>query len=263
MQQDDYRKAADYIYGELRMKTLPVGVKFLTDPARMPEKTRRPSVTFGKKVTICQGVTMARNYGWTVGLTREDLICVPAMIVFGFSDSQDPPASLVELFCRIDFSRTDELARLEVESMNRFDNGEISAIVMAPLGKGLFDPDTILFFGNPAQMMRFAQGWSYVSGERVRGLYGGKVECDEYLIAPFREGKPRMAIPGNGDRIFSMTQDDEMVFALPGGRLADLVQGLESAGRAVGARYPVTPYQNFQPEFPKAHKEMGKQVGVM
>ncbi len=88
MQQDDYRKAADYIYGELRMKTLPVGVKFLTDPARMPEKTRRPSVTFGKKVTICQGVTMARNYGWTVGLTREDLICVPAMIVFGFSDSQ-------------------------------------------------------------------------------------------------------------------------------------------------------------------------------
>ncbi len=112
-------------------------------------------------------------------------------------------------------------------------------------------------------MMLVRSGWSYVSGERVRGFYGGKVECDEYLIAPFREGKPRMAIPGNGDRIFSMTQDDEMVLHSSAGAWPTWCRVSNPPAGAVGVRYPVTPYQNFQPEFPKAHKEMGKQVGVM
>ena len=59
-----------------------------------------------------------------------------------------------------------------------------------------------------------------------------------------------------------MTQDDEMAFALPGSGLADLVEGLKTAGRAIGARYPVTFYQNFQPEFPKYYKELGSELGI-
>ncbi len=31
---------------------------------------------------------MVRIYGWTIGLTKEDLICVPAMIAFGFSGAE-------------------------------------------------------------------------------------------------------------------------------------------------------------------------------
>jgi hypothetical protein len=65
-----------------------------------------------------------------------------------------------------------------------------------------------------------------------------------------------------GDRIFSMTQDEEMVFALPGNRVGDLVQGLKEAGKKIGARYPVTFYQNFQPEFPKPYKVMGEELGI-
>ena len=45
---------------------------------------------------------MARVYGWTVGLTREDLICVPAMIVFGLSNASDPDETLGKLFCEVD-----------------------------------------------------------------------------------------------------------------------------------------------------------------
>jgi len=50
-----------------------------------------------------------------------------------------------------------------------------------------------------------------------------------------------------------MTQDDEMVLSVPGSILTELVRGLEESGKKIGARYPVTFYQNFQPEFPKAH----------
>ncbi|MHC1729027.1 MAG: DUF169 domain-containing protein [Syntrophobacteraceae bacterium] len=248
---------------DLRLKTFPVAAKFFKNKADLPANARRPSVALGKRVAICQGVTMARNYGWTVGLTKEDVICVPASIVFGFSESTDPPASLAGLFCEISFSSTENLAHKETSSMSRFEKGEIEAIVLAPLEKASFEPDTVLVYGNPAQIMRLTQAWSYWTGERVTGHFGGKVECDEYLIAPFKTQTPRVVNPGNGERIFAGTQDDELAFAVPGKFFRELAEALKKAGKAMGARYPVTVYQNYQPEFPKAHKELGRKLGIL
>ena len=257
------REASELVRNDLRMKTLPLGVKFLKNKADLPEKTRRPSVDLGKRVAICQGVTMARNYGWTVGLAKEDVNCVPASIVFGFSQSADPPVSLAGLFCDINFSRNEDFAIRETSSMSRFENGEIDTILLAPIERASFEPDTIVIYGNPAQVMRLTQAWSYMTGERVSGHFGGKVECDELLIAPFKTQSPRVVIPGNGERIFAATQDDEMAFAFPGNCLAELTGALKAVGKAIGVRYPVTPYQNFQPDFPKAHKELGKALGIL
>jgi uncharacterized protein (DUF169 family) len=263
MAQVNYQESAEFIQNSLRLKTFPVAVKFLKDKSSFPEKTRRPSIVLGKRVTICQGVTMARTYGWTVGLTKEDLICVPAMIAFGLSGAADPTETLGKLFCEVDFSQTEENGRKEVSEMVRLENEDYEAIVLAPLQKGLFDPDTVAIFGNPAQVMRMVQGLVFEEGRRVPGNFGGKVECSEYLIAPYHTQAPRVAIPGMGDRIFSMTQDDEMVFAIPGMLLENLVSGLKNAGKKIGARYPVTFYQNFQPEFPKPYKVLGETLGIL
>jgi uncharacterized protein (DUF169 family) len=263
MEKMNLKEAAVFIREDLRLKTFPVAVQFLQDESEFPTKARRPSATMGKRIAICQGVTMARNYGWTIGLAREDIICVPAAIAFGFSDATDPSLSLVDLFREVGFSGNDDLARKEISSMSRFENGEIKGIVLAPMEKISFEPDIIIIYGNPAQMMRLAQAWSYVTGKRLAGEFGGKVECDEYLIAPFKMQCPRMVIPGNGERVFAATQDDEMVLALPNKCLPDLIKGLKEAGKAIGVRYPVTPYQNFQPEFPAAHVKLGKELGIL
>ena len=69
---------AQFIYDDLRMKTFPVGVKFLKDKKELPTKARRPALFLKKKITICQAMTMARNYGWQMAITSEDLICVLA-----------------------------------------------------------------------------------------------------------------------------------------------------------------------------------------
>jgi hypothetical protein len=66
----------EFIRNDLRLKTLPVAAKFLKDKASFLKK---PSILHSheKRVTIAK-----RSYGqvyvWTVGLTQEDLICVPA-----------------------------------------------------------------------------------------------------------------------------------------------------------------------------------------
>jgi uncharacterized protein (DUF169 family) len=255
-------EAAEFISNDLRLKTLPIAVKFLSDKSGFPEKTRQPSVALGKKMTICQAVTLARLYGWTVGLTKADLICVPAMIAFGLTATSDQQGKMSKLFCQVDFSKDPEGAAGEIASMTLLEKGECEALVLAPLKKGLVEPDTVAIYGNPAQIMRMVQAWVYQEGRRIPGNFGGKVECTEYLIAAYKSGMPRVAIPGNGDRIFSMTQDDEMVFALPGHALESLVTGLKQAGKRIGARYPVTFYQNFQPEFPGMYKTLGEEVGA-
>jgi uncharacterized protein (DUF169 family) len=258
----NYPETAQFISQALRLKTFPLAVKFLKDKAGLPEKARRPSVALGKRITICQGVTMARNYGWTLGLSVEDLICVPAMIAFGFSGASRPAETLGKLFCEVSFSRSQEGGIKEAEAMTRLENGECGAMALAPLQKGLFDPDTVAVFGNPAQVMRLIQSFVFMDTARISGSFGGKVECTEYLIAPFKTGQPRIAIPGMGDRIFSMTQDDEMVFSIPGPLLGVLVEGMKQAGKKIGARFPVTPYQNFEPEFPAPYKVQAEKLGL-
>ena len=256
----DTKQAAEFIADDLRLKTVPVAVKFLEDESAFPEKTRRPSEALGKRITICQAVTMTRVYGWTVGLTKQDLICVPAMIAFGFTGASNPRRTLGKLFCEVNFSKDQAAGEAETGSMTFPEKGEFGAMLLAPLHKGLFEPDSVAIYGNPAQVMRLVQAWVYHEGKRVSAGLGGKVECSEYLIAPFKTGSPRIVIPGLGDRIFSMTQDDEMVFAVPGDGLEALTEGLREAGRKIGARYPVTFYQNFQPEFPRPYKVVGEEV---
>ena len=262
MDAQNYSDAAGFIGNYLKLKTSPVAVKFLKSKAEFPEKTRQPSVALGKKVAICQAMTMARIYGWTVGLAKEDIVCIPAAFAFGFSDAEDTAAALGKLFVIGSYSQTEELGRAEAHTIQRLARNEYAAILLAPLARATFAPDTIVFYGNPAQIMKLVQGWTYGQGKRVEGHFGGKVECTEYLLAPFRTQSPRIAIPGTGDRIFSMTQDDEVVFALPGGQLAALVEALPEAGKKVGAVYPIPVFLNFQPEFPKQFKELGKELGV-
>jgi uncharacterized protein (DUF169 family) len=259
----DYQAAAARLKETLRLRTEPFGVAFFKDAAGLPAKTRQPSKVFGKKVTICQGVTLARVYGWPVGLTQEDLICVPGMLVFGFTPATDPIMELGQLFCEVGFHADLGPALKEVESLPRFEPQEVGAIYLCPLERLTLDPEVVVVHGNPAQLMRLIQAATFSLGQRVTGEFGGKVECSEYLIAPYRSGEFRVVIPGMGDRIFSMTQDDELVVAFPGRFLEGLLGGLKEAAKKIGARYPITVYQNFSPSFPPAYEERARKWGIL
>ncbi len=244
------KEMAEFIYQDLRLTTLPVAAKFYKQEPSWPAKTRRPAQVLEKRITICQAMTLARLYRWTVGLTVEDLVCAPALLAFGHAKTDTPKEDLAAFFSRVGWCADEAMAGREVDQMAFMPKGKARAMVLAPLNKGLFEPDTVTIYGNPAQIMRIVQAWTYSDGNLVKGQFGGKVSCTEYLIAPLLSGEARVALPGNGDRIMSITQDNEMAFALPGAGLSKLVQGLKQAGRSLGARYPVSFYQNFQPEYP-------------
>jgi len=197
-----------------------------------------------------------------LGITKADLICVPAALAFGFTETADPDAGIVRLFCAGNYSKNEEAARKDVSFINKLPKGAYGALVIAPLARAAFEPDTIVIYGNPAQVMRAIQAWVYQAGKRIQANFGGKVECAEYLMAPFKEGVPKVVVPGMGDRIFSLTQDDEMIFSLPAKGLSVFMEGLRDAGNKVGAQYPVPFFLNFEPQFPKAFLAIGKEVGL-
>jgi uncharacterized protein (DUF169 family) len=259
----DYSAAAAKLKEALRLRTEPFGVTFLNEVSSLPDRVRRPSQVFGKKVTICQGITMARVYGWPVGLTQDDLICVPGMLAFGFTPATDPIMELAQLFCEVGYSPELGPALKELEALPRFGPQEISAIYLCPLERLTLPPQVIVVYGNPAQLMRLIQAATFSFGERVCGDFSGKVECASSLIGPYRRGKFIVTIPGQGERIFSMTQDDELVVSFPSKDLEGLLTGLKEAARKIGARYPITFYQNFTPVFPQAYQERAKKWGII
>jgi uncharacterized protein (DUF169 family) len=252
---------SQFVYNDLRLKTFPVGVKFLRHRGDLPEKAKRPSSSLGKRITICQAMTMARNYGWPMGLTGQDVVCVLASLAFGFTESGDARKDMVDSFCESAYKSSREKTEIEVGQMCFLDQGEYEALLLSPLQKMPVPPDTVVLYGNPAQVSRMLQAATYDREEKIEGLFGGKVECPEYLIRPFRTGKPRVVVPGPGDRIFSMTGDDEMILAFPAAFLNSFVLGLRESGKKAGARYPITYYQNFEPRFPRHYEDLAKKLG--
>ncbi len=258
----NYKEAQQGIIDAVRLRTLPLAVRFLKDDEGFPDKTRRPSEVLKKRVTVCQGVTMARVYGWSVGLKKDDIVCVPAMIAWGMSAAENPKEELSGLFETVGFAANSEIATSQTDSILCPANGEVAGILISPLGKTQQEAHTVVIYCNPAQAMRLIQGINYHLSGEIDGSFAGKVECVDTLYAAYRLGKPRVSIPGLGDRIFSMTQDDELVVAIPAKILPQLLEGLTEAANKIGARYPVTFYQNFEPEFPPAYQELADRLGL-
>jgi hypothetical protein len=64
-------------------------------------------------------------------------------------------------------------------------------------------------------------------------------------------------VPGNGDRVFGMTQEYEMAFMIPASKADAVLDGLAKTHKA-GVRYPITSFFNFQAAFPPSYQEQMK-----
>jgi uncharacterized protein (DUF169 family) len=124
---------------------------------------------------------------------------------------------------------------------------------VAPLHRTTFKPDLFLIYGNPAQIMRLIQGALYHKGGAVQSSSMGRLGCAS-LITVMKEAECRYSIPGNGDRIFGMTQDDEMTFTIPSSKIDAVLKGLAETHKA-GIRYPITSLFNVEPTFPPSYQE--------
>lgn len=233
-----YRELGKKLVNVLRLQCFPLAIKFVGDDGEFPEGVRRPSL-WNMKVTMCQGFAMSRRIGWTVGLTVEDMKCVPNLIAYGFAELEDPRAFL-EAFRAMNYYESDEIAEKALSSMPTLEPGKYGGIAISPLAWTKIEPDIVMVYCNSAQAMRLIQATVYKTGERIiTPLSGFGASCLEGVLRTFLTKKPGVVIPGAGDRVFGTTQDDEVIFTMPKEMVQDIVDSLTKAGYEKGVRYPV------------------------
>jgi uncharacterized protein (DUF169 family) len=237
----------------LRVATFPVGIRSLRPGEPLPAKAKRPLKQMGVKVAICQSIGLARRYGWTLAFDGEDLSCPIAKAVFGFEDRNDYYASGA-LADGMYASCREAGARFE-DALAKYQPGEIAFVVAGPLGRIDFEPQTVLVYGNSAQVLRLLNACLFEKGGSLKAEFSGRGDCSDIVIRTGKTGEPQVILPCYGDRIFGMTADDEMAFTFPFAMAEQVVKGLEGT-HAGGVRYPVPVFLRFQAEFPKSYQEL-------
>ncbi len=227
--------------------TFPVAVHFFRGEEPVPPRARRPKRDLAVTVAPCQGAAMARRYGWTVVLTQEDVGCAIAAHTYGWERASDPQGAIAFLI-RMNYAANEDAARKMVEGFRTLPAVSDLTVVYAPLGKMERTPDVILIYVEPAQLMRLIHGFTYARGEAVAGSFSGRAAtCTEGVIGAFLDQRPKVVVPGNGDRVWAGCQDHEMALAFPGSQLEEVVLGLQKTHEQ-GIRYPIPTYLRYQPE---------------
>jgi uncharacterized protein (DUF169 family) len=250
----DLKEVEQALNSFIRPLTFPLAIKMLKSEEDIPEKTRRPFQQMKKKVAICQGIGMARKLGWAVAMGKEDMQCSLGAAPFGFFKNIDyyDEGNLAEGM----FTATKEAGKREEDLIDRFEHGLYSHILVAPLSRTAFEPDLLMIYGNPAQIMRLIQGALYNEGGAIQSSAMGRLGCAA-IITVMKNDECRYLVPGNGDRIFGMTQDHEMTFMIPSSKIDSVLDGLAKTHKA-GIRYPITSFFNFQAGFPPSYQEQMK-----
>lgn len=239
----------------LRVATFPVGIKSLKAGEGLPARARRPLQHLGVKVAICQSMGLARRYGWTLAFGGDELSCPIARAVFGFAERNEYYTS-GHLADGMYASCREAGARFE-EVLAKYGPGEYAHVVVGPLGRADYLPDTVLVYGNSAQVLRLVNACLYRTGGALTGEFSGRGDCSDIVIRTHQSGRPQVILPCYGDRIFGMTGDDEMAFTFPFALADEVVRGLEGTHQG-GVRYPIPVHLRFQADFPESYQKLEK-----
>ena len=180
---------------------------------------------------------MARVGGLTVGLTSKDNVGDRCKRIHGLL-STDEKSKLQEAKALSGtWMPSVEEGLKQQEDYPRIPPGE--AIVVGPLARDNFDPDVVLVYGNPAQLMMLMCGLQKVKYERFQFHFIGEGACVDSLGQCYNTRKPSLAIPCYGERAMGQVKDDEIVIALPPSELDRAIEGLDILAK-IGFKYPIS-----------------------
>lgn len=244
-------EATQAIERYLRTDTFPLAIAVEGDPKKIPEKARRPKRDLGVSLSVCQGVSIARRYGWTMAMDADDLSCPIAQVAFGF---ETPTATYASGRLAEGMYAKDQAAAKRTEAAVAGIEPEASGtILIAPLARATFTPEVVAIYGNSAQIMVAVAASLFGKGGALTSTFSARADCAEIINRTRLTGQPQVILPCYGDRVFGQTQDHEMAFSLPFAQLDEFVLGLAGCHQG-GVRYPVPNYLRYQAEYPSTYQ---------
>jgi uncharacterized protein (DUF169 family) len=250
---EKYRKYGKQIEEYIRPVTFPLAIKLLENESEIPNKAKRPKKDLDLQNFVCQNFKMVRTYGWTIAITEEDIVCKLARLVYGWEKSEN--------IAKWGHQFNVGLYSKDLETSKKLDKclymlpEEYIGLVISPLTRTKVIPDIVQIYCNPAQAMRFIQGYLYMKGGVMEFTAAGRIgSCHEGVIKPIQTNEPQLIILGNGDRVWGGAEDNEVLFSIPESKLSLIMEGLEATHKA-GLRYPIPKYMNYKPGFQSKFKK--------
>lgn len=230
----------------LKLRTRPVAVKLYPDRMDLPQDS------WGFPVNLCQLISMARYQGARSSVVPEKLVCALGAACLGlirtpevFSSGRAPVGVYV----------VDEKAGKQFIA-NTFKAGDqgkqYDAVLFQPLGMVEEEPDAVILYANPAQVMRLIHACTYDTGEKVTADTVAEAAVCSAIGFAITQQKPVVGFPCVGDRIFGGVADEELVFVAPYGLCDQLVAALEATASGGISVYPVPPNESWVPAMPPA-----------
>lgn len=219
----------------MRLKSFPVAFKMLEkkeDLETIPFMRRT-----AKKVTLCQLISLVRSFDWTVGADANDFIYPSCPSILGLTDI--PDAYKDGTFRSIVWVEKKEDGKKYEASIPRLPLGKYEAVAMAPLVYKPFEPDIVLIYANPAQMMLLINSLQFEDYEVMQFYCVGETSCSDAISRCYLTGKPSLTIPCYGERRYGHAQDEDLVMAIPAGTMEKALRGMEVLYRR-GVRYPIS-----------------------
>jgi uncharacterized protein (DUF169 family) len=211
--QPDWEKLTNRIEQLMRLKSFPVAFKMLEkrgELKKIPFMRRNR-----KKVTLCQLITLARNFKWTVGAELNDFVIPMCPSVLGLADL--PESFQDGTFRSMVWVKKREDGKKYEASVSRLPLGKYEAVAMGPLQNKPFEPDIVLIYANPAQMMLLINSLQFEDYEVMQFFCVGETSCSDAIARCYLTGKPSLTIPCYGERRYGHAQDEDLVMAIPAG----------------------------------------------
>jgi len=219
----------------MRLKSFPVAFKMLES------KKDLDKIPFLRKLeqkkTLCQLITLVRNFDWTVGATKDDFQGPGCTSIIGLEDV--PEVMKDGTFRSIVWVKTRRDGKKYESAIPRLPVGKYEAVALAPLVYNPFEPDIVLIYANPAQMMLLINSLQFEDYEVMKFFCVGESSCSDAIVRCYQTNKPSLTIPCYGERRYGHAQDEDLVMAIPVGMMEKALRGLETLYRR-GVRYPIS-----------------------
>ena len=172
-----------------------------------------PSI--GHRATHCNMVAEARK---GKAFYAEDVNYSCGFAIYALGLGRDVPAfrkALAEDLVSIKNAAGIEISGKLLESAPRLPEGE-KFIAFFPLDQMPFEPDVVLIFGNPSEIMELVWKITGQTGERLHAGIGGiGATCGECTAQTIISGKPNISIGCCGSRRFGRLDANEIMLSLP------------------------------------------------
>jgi len=230
---EDWKKLIDGIERALKLRTAPVGIRFVADEGELKSIER---LRIAKKMSFtCQLITAARTYGAITAITAGNTSAVCGNVL-GLCDK---PEKVKDGSLRnVVWCRTMEDAKKFEDAVPHVPLGKYKAVVIGPQAAAAFEPNMVLFYGNPAQMIIIINALQFEDYERFQFYCVGETSCSDVIAQCYNSGKPSLSIPCFGERRFGHAQDDELAIAIPAALVSKVNRNLEALAKR-GIRYPI------------------------